>query len=150
VIESLRKLFAGSQVAQGLLEQREPLEIATAALLVELARADFAESPEELLAIRQLLSRRFQLSGEAVETLLAGAVKRADQAVSLHEFTHQLNRELPEADKLAIVEMLWRVSHADGRIDKHEEQLVQRVAGLLHIADKDRVRLKLKVVVNGS
>ena len=42
--------------------------------------------------------------------------------------------------------MLWQVSHADGRIDKHEEQLVQRIAGLLHISDRDRVRLKLKVV----
>jgi len=45
------------------------------------------------------------------------------------------------------VEMLWRVSHADGHIDKHEEQLIQRIAGLLHISDRDRVRLKLKVVV---
>ena len=45
--------------------------------------------------------------------------------------------------------MLWRVSHADGRIDKHEEQLIQRIAGLLHISDRDRVRLKLKVVVAG-
>ena len=69
--------------------------------------------------------------------------------MSLHEFTHRLNRELPESDKLAIVEMLWRVSHADGRIDKHEEQLVQRVAGQLHISDRDRVRLTLKGVVDG-
>jgi uncharacterized tellurite resistance protein B-like protein len=45
--------------------------------------------------------------------------------------------------------MLWRVSHADGRIDKHEEQLIQRIAGLLHISDRDRVRLKLKVVADG-
>jgi len=41
------------------------------------------------------------------------------------------------------------VSNADGRIDKHEEQLVQRIAGLLHISDKDRMRLKLKTIVAG-
>ncbi len=79
---------------------------------------------------------------------MVNAARRVDKAVSLHEFTHRLNRELPEEDKLAIVEMLWRVSHADGRIDKHEEQLIQRIAGLLHISDRDRVRLKLKVVVD--
>ena len=85
-----------------------------------------------------------------LDALLAEASRRADDAVSLHEFTHRLNRELPQSEKLGIVEMLWRVSHADGHIDKHEEQLIQRIAGLLHISDRDRVRLKLKVVVGAG
>jgi uncharacterized tellurite resistance protein B-like protein len=147
MIEHLKRIFAGQPAAQGLLEQREPLELATAALLIELARADFSESATELEAIRQLLQKRFGLDSVAVEKLLAQAGQRADDAVSLHEFTHRLNQELPESEKLAIVEMLWRVSNADGHIDKHEEQLIQRIAGLLHISDRDRVRLKLKVVV---
>jgi uncharacterized tellurite resistance protein B-like protein len=150
VIDQLKKLFATEPAARGLLENREPRELVTAALLLELARADFSESEVELAAIRGLIARRFNLSGEAADKLVREAVQRADRAVSLHEFTHGLNLELPEAEKLAIVEMLWRVSHADGRIDKHEEQLIQRIAGLLHISDRDRVRLKLKVVVEGS
>jgi uncharacterized tellurite resistance protein B-like protein len=149
MIEHLKKLFAGEPAAKSLLEQREPLELATAALLIELARADFSASSDELEAIRQLLQKRFALAPAAVEALLAEASRRADDAVSLHEFTHRLNRELPQSEKLGILEMLWRVSHADGRIDKHEEQLIQRIAGLLHISDRDRVRLKLKVVVDG-
>ena len=150
MIETLKKMFAGQPAARGLLEQREPLELATAALLFELARSDFAESSAELEAIRHLLQKRFGLSAEAVAKLLAEAGRRADDAVSLHEFTHRLNSELPESEKLGIVEMLWRVSYADGHIDKHEEQLIQRIAGLLHISDRDRVRLKLKVVVAGG
>ena len=87
---------------------------------------------------------------EAVEKLLAEAGRRADDAVSLHEFTHRLNTELPESEKLGIVEMLWRVSHADGHIDKHEEQLIQRIAGLLQPYLGSRWgRLKLKVVTAG-
>lgn len=147
MIASLRKLFGREPPVTGVLETREPLELATAALLLELARSDFSESPEEVEAIRHLLERRFALSGERLDELIKEAQRRADTAVSLHEFTHRLNQELPEEDKLAIVEMLWRVSHADGRIDKHEEHLVRRIAGLLHISDRDRVRLKLKVVV---
>jgi uncharacterized tellurite resistance protein B-like protein len=150
MIETLKKMFAGQPVARGMLEQREPLELAMAALLIELARADFAESSAELEAIRHLLQKRFGLSADAVAKLLAEAGQRADDAVSLHEFTHRLNSELPESEKLGIVEMLWRVSYADGSIDKHEEQLIQRIAGLLHISDRDRVRLKLKVVVAGG
>jgi len=149
MIETLKRMFAGQPAAQGLLEQREPIELATAALLIELARSDFAEDSAELDAIRQLLQKHFDLDADAVERLLAEAGRRADAAVSLHEFTHRLNTELPEREKLGIVEMLWRVSHADGRIDKHEEQLIQRIAGLLHISDRDRVRLKLKVVMAG-
>jgi len=149
MIEHLKRIFAGEPAAQGLLEQREPFELATASLLIELARSDFSESTAELEAIRHLLQKRLGLDEAAVTTLLLKAGQRADNAVSLHEFTHRINRELPESDKLAIVEMLWRVSHADGHIDKHEEQLIQRIAGLLHISDRDRVRLKLKVVVAG-
>ena len=149
MLEHLKKIFATQPAARGLLEKREPLELATAALLIELARSDFSESTAELDAIRQLLQKRFGLGADALEALIAAAAKRADDAVSLHEFTHRLNSELPQSEKLGIVEMLWRVSHADGRIDKHEEQLIQRIAGLLHISDRDRVRLKLKVVAAG-
>jgi uncharacterized tellurite resistance protein B-like protein len=150
MLDQLKKLFGNTPVAAtGVLEQREPLELATAALLLELSRADFSESVEEKEAISHLLQKRFRTSIQVTDKLMADAARRADRAVSLHEFTHRLNRELPEADKLAIVEMLWQVANADGRIDKHEEQLVQRVAGLLHISDRDRMRLKLKTIVSG-
>jgi uncharacterized tellurite resistance protein B-like protein len=149
MLDQLKKLFGSVTTVTGVLEQQEPLELATAALLLELSRADFSESVAEKEAISQLLQKRFKTSLEATDKLMADAARRADRAVSLHEFTHRLNRELPEADKLAIVEMLWQVSNADGRIDKHEEQLVQRIAGLLHISDKDRMRLKLKTIVAG-
>lgn len=147
MIANLKKIFGLDPPVVGLLEKRDPFELTTAALLIELSRSDFAESSDEVAAIRHLLQRRFSLDDAAIDALIADARRRADKAVSLHEFTHRLNRELPESDKLAIVEMLWRVSHADGRIDKHEEHLIQRIAGLLHISDRDRVRLKLKVVV---
>jgi uncharacterized tellurite resistance protein B-like protein len=147
MIGSLKKLFGVEPAVTGVLETREPLELATAALLVELARADFSESPDEIGAIRHLLQARFKLQGKALDELIESATRRANASVSLHEFTHRLNRELAEADKVDIVEMLWRVSHADGRIDKHEEHLIRRIAGLLHVSDSERVRTKLKVVL---
>ena len=150
MLEQLKRIFGTEPEAVGALATREPIELATAALLIEMSRSDFSESTAEAEAVRHLLQRRFALDAAQLDRLIAEAARRADKAVSLHEFTHRLNRELPEADKLAIVEMLWRVSHADGRIDKHEEYLIQRVAGLLHISDRDRVRLKLKVIVEGS
>lgn len=147
MLEQLKKIFGSEPAPAGLLQIREPLDLAIASLLVELARADFSESDTELDAIRHVLGRRFGVNEETVDDLISRAMHRADRAVSLHEFTHRLNTELPHEDRLAIIEMLWEVSHADGRIDKHEEHLVRRVAGLLHISDRDRIRLKLKTVV---
>lgn len=147
MLVQLKRIFGGDPLPAGMMQAREPLDLAIAALLVELVRADFSESAAELAAIRAVLGRRFQLSDPQLDQLLNQATQRADRAVSLHEFTHRLNAELPEADKLAIIEMLWQVSHADGHIDKHEEHLIRRIAGLLHISDRDRVRLKLKTVV---
>jgi len=150
MLDQLKRIFGAEPATIGVLETQEPIELATAALLIELSRSDFSESGAEKEAIRHLLQRRFSLDDQALDRLMGEASRRADRAVSLHEFTHRLNRELPEADKHAILEMLWRVSNADGRIDKHEEYLIQRVAGLLHVSDRDRVRLKLKVVVDES
>ena len=125
LLGQLKKIFGNEPLPRGVLEDREPFELATAALLVELARSDFYESEAEVAAIRQLLQKHFALTDAAVDKLMADAGRRADQAVSLHEFTHRLNRELPQADKLAIVEMLWRVSHSDGRIDRPWSSLPQ-------------------------
>ena len=125
------------------------VELALAALLVELARADFQENREEFATIRNLLARYLRDPGR-VDALLNEARGQADRAVSLHEFTRQLNLEFSEPQKLEVVEMLWRVSRADGRIDAHEGHLVRKVAGLLHVRERDLIRLKLKTQDEGQ
>lgn len=118
------------------------LQLVTAALLIETSRADYADDPRECAAIEQLIARHFDLAPEATDDLLAQADSRVDDAVSLHEFTHLLNDRLDEKQKLAVLEMMWRVAHADGHIDKHEEHLLRRVADLLHLRHQDFVRLR--------
>lgn len=136
-----RNLQPGSD--SGLLAKGDA-ELALAALLIELARADFKENPDEFVEIRALL-QRYLKAPSRVDQLLDEAARRADRAVSLHEFTRQLNAEFNEGQKLELVEMLWRISLADGHIDAHEGHLVRKVAGLLHVRDRDLVRLRIKV-----
>jgi uncharacterized tellurite resistance protein B-like protein len=150
MLEQLKRIFGGESSTRDMLRQREAIELATAALLIELAHADLAVAGSELVAVRQLLQQHFGITGEALQALMAEAARRLDHAASLHEFTYQLDRELSQEDKLAVIEMLWRVSNADGHIDTEEEQLIARIAGLLHVSDRDRMRLKLKVVVNSD
>jgi uncharacterized tellurite resistance protein B-like protein len=148
MIANLKKLFEanfGGTPAAGTLTRLEPIELATATLLVELTRADFNSSEDEMRMAGDLLARRFGIDAQAVQSLVEQAATRAEQAVSLHEFTHRLNRELDPAEKSSVIEMLWRVSLADQRLDKHEEQLIRRVAGLLHVPDRELLRLREKV-----
>ena len=121
------------------------LKLATAVLLVEVARADFAEEELELDAVADLLKAHLAMSRSEVEQLVAEARQHADRAASLQSFTRQLHEELAAEEKLKIVEMLWEVALADEVLDKHEDHLVRKVAGLLYISHSDLIRVRNRV-----
>jgi len=135
---------------QGAVEEvpHEALRLATAALLVEMARADFDEDDMELERAGALLAERYGLSEQAARELLAAAQTESDRAVSLFRFTHLINQQFAMPDKLALMGMLWEVAYADGRLDKHEDALMHKLAELLYVPigdlmlAKERVRTK--------
>jgi hypothetical protein len=51
--------------------------------------------------------------------------------------TRIINNRLPPEQRVAVIEMLWQVVYADGSVDDYESNLVRRVAGLLHVSDRD-------------
>lgn len=117
--------------------------LALAVLLLETARADFEQGVAELEAIRRELVDELQVPAAEVDALLASARDSAQRAVSLHDYVATLNRELDVAGKSAVIAMLWRVAHADGRIDAHEEHLIRRLADLLHLPHRAFIQGKL-------
>ena len=121
-----------------------PRDIATAVLLLECARADFANEPAELDTIRQLLSSKFGLSAAELDTLIGDAGKASRDAVSLHAPVARLNSELSHEDKRELMAWLWRVAAADGYIDANEEHLLRKLADLLYISHADFIRTKLE------
>lgn len=121
------------------------LRLATAALLVEMARADTQASAGERAHILELVAGHFALPAAEAEALLAAADARADHAVSLHEFTRDLNARLTPADKARVIELLWRVAFADAELHRHEDHLVRKVADLLYVPHAEFIRLKLAV-----
>jgi len=128
------------------IDEPHVIKLATAALLVEMARADFEESNDELLFVKKMLADHFELTEDESCALLEQASRRADHAISLHEFTRLMHEELDDAEKQQIVELLWRVAYADGNIDKYEDHLVRKVADLLYVPHTEFMRLKNKVL----
>lgn len=117
-----------------------------AALLVEAALMHDDFSDAERAAIERLLSERFALDLEETRSLVETARAEAERSAQLFGFTSQVVRAFDEAQRVELVEMLWEVAYADGRLDAHEDSLLRRVAGLLHVPDRARGEARLRVL----
>jgi uncharacterized tellurite resistance protein B-like protein len=140
----LDRAFADGNTADPESRERD-LRLATAVLLVEVARADFAEHEIEIDAVAGLLAAHLAIPHREVEALVAEAKRQADHAASLQSFTRQLHEELALEEKHEIVEMLWEVALADSVLDKHEDHLIRKVAGLLYVSHGDLIRIRNRV-----
>ncbi|NOZ53904.1 MAG: TerB family tellurite resistance protein [Gammaproteobacteria bacterium] len=129
------------------------LKVATAALLLEMSRADFDVKDEELLAVAQSIQSMFQLNEEDTRKLVMLAEQESAEATCYYEFTSLINKGFDMQQKIKIVELMWHVAYADKQLEKYEEALVRKLTELLYvphaeyIAAKHRVQSTLGMVV---
>jgi uncharacterized tellurite resistance protein B-like protein len=145
MLRALKSFFGGDSAANDPATREQELRLATAVLLVEVARADFAEAELEIGAIAALLEQHLGIAPAEVAALVAEARQEADRQVSLQAFTRQLHEELGTEEKLKVVELLWRVALSDSNLDKHEDHLIRKVAGLLYVSHSDLIRVRNRV-----
>ena len=138
----IRQYFSSVDVQ--IAEKPSP-ELAAAALLVEVARADYHVDDDEEQTIGALLQQTLGLSAEEVESLIELAHEHSQDAVGLHPFTSVVHDRFDAEEKVVLFECLWRVAYADGKIDKYEEHMLRRIAELLHVSHRDFIRTKLRV-----
>ena len=121
------------------------VELAAAVLMIEISLADSAIDNEELAVIKTTLVNHFNIAAGQVEELIELARREVDLAVSLHDFTRLLNENLDPAEKIRVIESLWKVAFADAVLDKYEEYYIRKIADLLYISHKDYIRTKHRV-----
>lgn len=122
------------------------LQLATAALLFEMLRADDDEHPDERHALEQALQKCFALSESETRQLSQLADREAAESVSLHQFTGLINRHFSPDEKIRVVEMLWQVAYADGSLDRYEEALVRKIAELIYVPHREFMQAKHRVL----
>lgn len=125
-------------------DMQHALRVATAVLLVEVARADFIVQPAEQAQLRRLLAREFELTDEELDALMEEAEADADRLVSLQHVTRQINEHYDHEMKVRIVEMMWRIVYADGNKDHYEEHLIRQVADLLYVSHPEFIQARHK------
>lgn len=131
-------------------EKSSPFEdhdfrVAYAALLVHTAAIDGDVNQPERDALVALLRERFSLDRPAVDELIVQATAAEERAVDFYHFTHTISGALDQAERLRVVEMMWAVAFADGKITDYEDNLVWRVADLLGVSSAERIALRQRV-----
>jgi uncharacterized tellurite resistance protein B-like protein len=126
------------------------LRIATCALFLELANIDDEFSAEERDRILSLIRSELDLSEADAIELVQTTMAELEGALDLWRFTNLINERCSEAEKMRVVEMLWRIVYADGRLESHEDYLVHKVAALLRLSHRQLIAVKLKVLHGGS
>lgn len=123
--------------AEGARAAADELQVAAAALLVVAATVDDSFDETERAVIVDALTQHFRLAPVEVESLLEQAERRAGESNQLYGFTRVIKDRLSYDERLRLMEMLWEVILADGRIDDLEASLMRRVAGLIFVDDRD-------------
>lgn len=111
-------------------------------LLMEVARIESARPNLKRAAVGQALQSVLTLPREEAAALLVEAERAENRYTSYYEPVTVINRRCPPQAKVGFVEQLWRVAFADGNLDMYEDQLIRKLAELLHVAHADFIVAK--------
>ena len=145
MIEAIQNFFKTRiEAKEGDEEKETAARVAAAALLFEAAMSDYQLDDVERQTIKDLIIEQFNLDRADAMTLIALAESQAKEATGLHGFTTLINQNWSETERVDLMEKMWRVVYADGRLDDHELHLMRKIQRLLHIPQVDYVAGKLR------
>ena len=144
MLRALRDLFDRLAPERSGANDEQSLRLATAVLLVEVVRADPGVQPGEREALLAALRQRFALDADAAEDLVARARQESLEANDFFSFTSVVNERFSHPQKVDVIEEMWRIAYADGRLDPNENHVISKVAGLLHVTHGEYIAAKLR------
>ncbi|MFT4920169.1 MAG: putative tellurite resistance protein B-like protein [Zhongshania aliphaticivorans] len=144
MFEKLMQLFTVTDDSAG--DDKMTLELVTAALLLEVSKADFQEDPAEIDKIRTILLQHFSVSLGDINAFIDQARNTSADSTSLYPFTRYINDNCNNIEKYQLVLALWDVALEDGRIDKYEDHLIRKIADLIYLPHSEFIRAKLSVI----
>jgi uncharacterized tellurite resistance protein B-like protein len=119
--------------------------LAATALLIHVISLDGEPSDIEKRKLHSLLESSFGLDPGTADQLIASATLAEGEAVDLYHFTSVIMRSVNEEGRRRIVEMMWELVYADGKVSEFEDNVVWRAAELLGVSSRDRIDLKHRV-----
>lgn len=124
-------------------------QLAMAALMVRLARADNAYTPAEMRRIELLLASQYGLSADAARALRAEAETAEASAPDTVQFTRLIKEAVPYEARVAVIEALWRVAATEA-LNADERGFMRLVANLIGVSDQDSGLARQRVMGEGA
>ncbi len=149
MINSLKRFFEKADVSgTGEAEQatEHDMQVATCALFLEMARIDEAFTQAEMNTILSILKEKYGLSQEHADALMTEADRELADSVDLWQFARQINKHYSNTEKIEIIETLWRIVYVDGKMDRYEHYLMNKLQKLLRLSHDQLISAKLKVL----
>ena len=119
---------------------------AVAVLLLRAASIDGNKDEVEILSIKRLLKKQFDLGDDEIEILLSSATKEEEKTVDLYKWSRIINDNFSKEKKHIVFSMMCEIIIADGLIDPFESSLIRRLSGLLYISDKEAGFIRKKIL----
>lgn len=120
-------------------------ELSCAALMIEVMNSDHELDEREAEEFVRILQQSLHIKPEDLSELVELAKAEAKQATSLYEFTKLINDNYDYAQKLLLIENMWRIAFSDEKLDKYEDHLIRRISELIYISHSDFIKSKLKI-----
>lgn len=122
------------------------VNVATCALLLEIAKIDGEFSEVEQENIVEILKKEFQLSEDYIRDISQIADQELKDSHDLWQFTNLINNYYDRMEKIRIIEIIWKVIYSDGTLDKHEDYLVHKLSRLLNLRHSELIDAKLRIL----
>ena len=126
-------------------KEKNIINNAFAALLIETALADKVFKAEEIDSMKNTLRKVYEIDEKDLNELITESEKKVSESTSLYEYTRLINDLCDYQDKLKLINNLWTIAFADKHLDKYEEYLIRKISDLLHVSHSDFIQQKLNV-----
>ena len=118
------------------------------ALLIHAAKIDENYTETENEVIKKTLVE-LGLEKEKIAQTINDAKKIEENSNQILDFTKEV-KNLPEKDKIKIIEALWSIIYSNKEADIYEMNLMRRLAGLLYIDTKTMGDIKERIKKQNS
>ncbi|MDD9302283.1 MAG: TerB family tellurite resistance protein [Desulfobacter sp.] len=118
--------------------------LALTVLLLEAAYADGECSEQEKEHLAETLVANFDISPNDIHTLINDSRKERKEYVNLFRYTHFINDNFNEKQKMDIMESVWRIILLNNHLEAHEDHFAHKLATLLRLGHKDLIDAKLR------
>jgi len=121
-------------------------KVACTALLCEAASMDGVFDDNEKKLILVLIQKQFNVDENEANKIYIEGKSLAENSAQLYGFTRIIKESWDNKKRISLLEMLWELAYVDGELDASEDMLIRRIAGLIHVEDRDRIEAKQRVL----